>query len=94
MAQQPGFQPRIHNPPPTGNQAVDHWLRDLAAIVNSQPRVSWFSGTTPNSAITGVAGDLAINLASGSTVSRLWLMGGSPSYVTTLGWRIVSLGAS
>ena len=49
MAQQSGFQQRIHNPPPTGNQAVDHWLRDLAAAVNSLPRMSWFSGATPNS---------------------------------------------
>ena len=92
MAQQPGFQPRLPSPPPTGNQAVDQWLRNLWSIVNGMPRLSWFSGTTPNSAITGSPGDLAINLASGSTVSRLWLMGGTPSYVTTLGWRMVAIG--
>ena len=94
MAQQPGFQSRLNAPPPTGMQALDQWLREVWLTVNNMPRVSWFSGTTPNSTITGTVGDLAVNLASGSTVSRLWLMGGAPSYVTNKGWVFLSVGGS
>lgn len=87
-----GFQPRIVSPPGTGQQALDHWLRDLTGIVNSMPRLSWFSGTHPNlSHISGTAGDLCINLASSSTATRLWLMGGAPSYSTYSGWLAVQV---
>lgn len=81
-------------PPPTGNQALDLWLRNFAISHNNQPRVSWFSGTTPNSVLTGTVGDLAINLASGSTVTRAWIMAGAPSYVTNKGWVTLATGPS
>jgi len=92
--QQPGFQRRITMPPPTGNQALDEWLRNFAISHNNEPRMSWFSGTTPNSNITGTAGDIVVNLASGSTVSRFWIMTGAPSYITNLGWKFLSVGGS
>ena len=91
---QPYFPARVPPPPPTGNAAVDRWLIQLAESHNAQPRSSWFSGMTPNSLVTGYVGDLAINLASGSTMSRVWIMGGSPSAATTQGWRFLSLGGS
>ena len=95
MAQQPGFQSRIPPPPPTGNPSVDQWLRNLWSVVNGLPRLSWFSGTTPNSLHTGTPGDLAINLASGSTTTRLWIMGGAPtSTITKLGWVTLATGPS
>lgn len=94
MAQQPGFQPRIQMPPPTGNQQFDEWARNFAISHNNQPRMSWFSGTTPNSVVTGTVGDLAVNLASGSTVTRIWIMGGAPSYVTNKGWVTIATGPS
>jgi hypothetical protein len=56
--------------------------------------MSWFSGTTPNSTLTGTPGDIAINLASGSTLTRAWIMTGDTSLVTTLGWRTFQLGPS
>ena len=93
MTQQAGVPSRIQAPPPTGNQALDHWLRDLTAALNNIPRVSWFSGLTPNSVHTGTAGDLAINLASASTHTRIWVMGGAPSYVTNKNWFPLALGA-
>ena len=85
---------RIEQPPPSGNQRLDQWLRDFANQWNSHPRMSWFSGTTPNSNLTGTPGDIAINLASGSTMTRMWVMTGDTSLVTTLGWRTVQLGSS
>lgn len=88
-----GFQRRVLYPPPTGNQALDQWLQSVAVVLNGLPRVSWFSGTTPNSSHTGTPGDLAINLGSGSTVTRVWMMGGDPaSVVTNLGWVTLATG--
>ncbi len=90
--QQPGFQRRIEQPPPTGNAALDGWLQRAARVLNDMPRVSWFSGTHPNvSKITGTAGDMVVNLASASTNSRLWIMGGVVSNSTTTGWMLLSV---
>lgn len=89
------FQRRVNLPPPTGNQALDQWLQSIHAVLNGMPRMSWFSGVTPNSTHTGTPGDLAINMASGSTVTRVWVMGGAPtSTVTTLGWVTLATGPS
>ena len=88
-----GYQPKINFPPPTGNPALDQWLNQVAQTINGTPRLSWFSGTTPNSSHTGTPGDLAINLASGSSTTRLWLMGGNPtSLSSTKGWVTVMVG--
>ena len=63
------------------------WLSELRLAVNGIPQVSYFSGATPNSLVTGLTGDLAVNLVSGSTDSRVWVMGGNNlSVLTTLGW--------
>ena len=88
------FYRRIDSPPATGNQHFDQWMKSFAAQWNSHPRMSWFSGTTPNSTLTGTPGDIAINLASGSTQTRMWIKAGDTSLVTTLGWRTVQLGPS
>ena len=88
------FIRKVRQPPPTGNQEFDNWVRDFAAQWNSHPRMSWFSGLTPNSTLTGTPGDIAINLASGSTATRMWLMTGDASLVTTLGWKTIALGPS
>lgn len=88
MTQQPGFAARVRTPPPSGNPALDQWLREVMQALNALPRLSWFSGVSPNtSAITGTAGDIVINLASASTQTRCWVMGGAVSYSTTTGWR-------
>ena len=88
------FTRKVRQPPPTGNQEFDNWMRDMAKQFNSLPRMSWFSGLTPNSSLTGTPGDIAINLASGSTMTRAWIMTGDTSLVTTLGWRTLQLGPS
>ena len=66
------------------------WLFELWRVVIAAPTLSHVSVVHPNvSRITGHAGDLLVNLGSGSTVSRLWIMGGDPSTSTTTGWRLI-----
>lgn len=95
MPQGSNYQRKVEVPPPTGNPAFDQWALTISQWINSHPHMSWFSGTTPNSTLTGTPGQIAVNLASGSTVSRLWVMGGDPtSIATNLGWRFLSTGGS
>lgn len=83
----PPYRRRIEAPPSTVTGELYRYLDALAFAVNSIPQVSYFSGATPNSLVTGLTGDLAVNLASGSTDTRVWLLGGnSLSQLTTKGW--------
>ena len=90
---------RIPYPPTLSNdssrleddlQALSNWFRQLWTDYTVQPRVSWFSGVSPNlSQITGFQGDLAINVASASTNTVLWVLAGVGSASTTSSWRAV-----
>lgn len=80
-------------PPSTITGELGVWLRDLHRVIESTPNVSLVSlaaGDTPNSRVSGVPGDLAVNVSpSASTSSRLWTLGGSGSALTTGGWALV-----
>ncbi len=83
----PPYRNRLRPPPSNLSGDLGIWLTELARAVNSIPQVSYFSAPTPNSLVTGMTGDLAINLASGSTDTRVWVLGGgSLSQLTTRGW--------
>lgn len=80
-------------PPSTVTGALGEWLRELHRVIESTPNVSLVSlsaGSTPNSVVTGTPGDMAVNVSpSASTSSRYWVMGGSGSALTQLGWALV-----
>ena len=80
-------------PPSTITGALGEWLREVHRVIESTPNVSLVSlaaTATPNSAVSGIPGDLAVNVSpSASTTSRLWTMGGSGSGLTQLGWALV-----
>lgn len=90
-----GFRDRIPMPPALSGrsdivqiemQNLSNWLRDLWNAFNAEPRMSFFSGTSPNlSRITGTPGDILVNIASNSTNTLTWQMTGSTS--STSGWR-------
>ena len=65
-------------------------LQDLADAVNGLPQFSFFSGTSPNSVLTGSAGAFAINVGSASTESRVWI-NTSTSAASTSGWVILRI---
>ena len=69
------------------------WLNELHQFIEAQPRISVASfGATPNSAVTGLPGDLCVNIGSASTTSRLWVLGGAArSALTNQGWALVRM---
>lgn len=80
------------SPPPSSiTGPLGTWLQDLWTLVNGQPTISYFSGTSPNSSVTGVAGNLAVNIGSASTTSRLWLKGGDPAIPDQVNWVVVRI---
>ena len=85
------FRRRVPDPPSSITGVMARYLGELARAINDIPVLSYFSGTTPNSLLSGYAGDIAINLTSTSTNSRVWVLGGSPSAVTNQGWVRMSV---
>jgi len=68
---------------------VRDWMNAVADHLNGLPTISVFSGLSPNSAVTGVAGNLAVNIGSASTDSRLWVKGGSADVPSMTGWSVI-----
>jgi hypothetical protein len=72
---------------------LGNYLQTIARYLNSQPQISIFTGAnTPNSTLTGLAGDIAVNLQSGSTDTRAWIKGGSPTTPSKTGWITLRTG--
>ena len=82
---------RLRNVPSSITGELRGWLSDLATMVNNQPFASYFSGTTPNSLVTGVAGDMAVNIGSASTDSRFWVKGGDPVIPSQTSWVVLRI---
>jgi hypothetical protein len=71
-------------PPSTVTGALGEWLREVHRVIESTPNVSLVSLDA------SATGDLAVNVnQSASTTSRLWVLGGSGSALTNLGWALV-----
>ena len=80
------------NPIPSGfTGAQAQWLQELATALTRVPVFSTFSGTTPESVITGLAGDFALNLFSATTATMIFYKGGSPLVPSKVSWYKVSL---
>ena len=73
----------------TGAQAG--WLQEVAVAINRTPNVSYFSGLTPESVITGLAGDFAIAPFSQSTGSLFFVKWGSATVASKVSWCKVSV---
>jgi hypothetical protein len=66
-------------------------IRDYLEVVrrqlNAEAYISKFSGTDPNtSGVSGVPGNLVVNVGSASTATRLWLKKGAAQSVSTISW--------
>ena len=82
---------RLRNVPSSITGELRGWLSDVATMLNAQPFASVFSGTTPNSVVTGIAGDMAVNVGSASTDSRFWVKGGDPTVPSQLSWVVLRI---
>lgn len=80
------FRRIVSDPPSSITGVLGRYLAEIAQAINNRPVMSYFSGTSPNSVVTGYPGDIAINLASASTNTRVWSMGGAMSTATNQGW--------
>lgn len=67
------------------------WLLRVSEMLLNVPTFSRFSGTTPESVITGVAGDFALNLFSSNTATMIFYKGGSPTVPSKVSWAKLSL---
>ena len=87
----PSVWPRkLPFPPSAVTGPLGAWLFEVWRHLENQPTISLFSSTSPNSAVTGMSGDLAINVGSASTDSRVWVLGGAQrSALTTTGWVVL-----
>lgn len=84
------YRTKIPAPPSSiSDPALRRWCGQVADFINGLPTFSTFSALTPNSLVTGAGGDMALNLGSASTDSRVWLKGGSPDVVSTSGWVVL-----
>lgn len=81
---------RIKSPPSGITGELGAYLRELARTINDQPQVSYFSGLTPESTVTGYPGDVAVSVGAVSNNTRLWVMGGSVRAPSMTGWRAVN----
>lgn len=86
----------IPQPPSDVTGPLGRWLGDVTAYLNSQPQLSLASfgpTETPNSRVTGATGALCINLGSGSTQSRVWVLApaGTISERTDQGWQLLRI---
>lgn len=78
--------PYLPQPPSSLTGPLGEYLQVLWRAFNKIPNVSAFSGTTPNSTVSGYPGDIAVNIGSASTTSRVWIKGGDARQPSTTGW--------
>ena len=68
------------------------YLRSCVRILNAEAYISKFSGTDPNlSNVTGIPGNLVVNVGSASTWTRMWQMSGSIQSISTTGWKMMRM---
>lgn len=69
-------------------QSLSEWNRQLWDALQGLPTLSKFSGIHPNlSRITGVQGDMLVNVTSRNTNGLAWIMSATGSASTTSGWQ-------
>ena len=79
-------------PVPSGiTGELRNYLGEIVDTLNRVPTFSFFSGTTPESVITGVARNFAINPYSADTATMIFYKGGSPDVASKVSWYKLSL---
>jgi hypothetical protein len=89
----PSKRPLRIPPVPSGlTGPLAEWCRTAARQLNAEAYISTFSAANPNtSGLTGIPGNLAVNIGSASTTSRLWILGGGIVSIDTNDWHPVRI---
>jgi hypothetical protein len=86
------IQSRLVPVPSSITGQVGNLLRLWERQLNAEAYLSRFSAANPNtSGLTGIPGNLAVNVGSASSWTRLWIMGGSVSSIETNTWQMVRM---
>ncbi len=81
---------KFPNPPSYFTGSAFQYLSMIAAVIQNQPNVSFFTQQTPNGNVLGVNGDWAIYNGSTSTVSHIWVnQSAATQSATSTGWALV-----
>lgn len=80
-------------PPPSGiTGELRVWLDEVHRLVLGLPTFSFFSGLTPESVVTGVAGNMAFNVGTSTSTSSLaFIHLGSPTTPSKVSWARLSI---
>jgi hypothetical protein len=71
---------------------VARYLGQIVRQLNGEAYISKVSVANPNtSGVTGIPGDLLVNVGSASTSTRLWIMEGSTASIDTNAWRMLRI---
>lgn len=81
---------RLRQPPSTITGELYRYLEDICRALNGIPNISYFSGTHPNSGLTGLAGNVAINISPASNVSRVFVKYSSALIPDKSSWNTVA----
>lgn len=86
------FASRVPPVPSNFTGPIREWAEAVTRAVNAFPTISTFSGLDPSTVgLLGQPGHLAVNFASASTDSRLFVHGGAGNSNNSTGWKVVRL---
>lgn len=82
---------RLNQPPSGITGETRRYLEDICRALNAIPQISYFSGLFPTaSGVTGVAGNLCVNVGVASNASRLFIHYGSVRIPDVTSWQTVA----
>jgi len=73
----------------TGGQRI--WLEEVVKAINAMPVFSFFSAVSPESVVTGVSGNFAVNPFSATTAGLFFVKWGSATVESKVSWAKISL---
>lgn len=64
------------------------YMREVTRRLNGEPTLSIFSGTSPESVVTGIPGNVTVNVGVTDT-DRFWIMSGTTARAKKTGWEAI-----
>ena len=88
----PTWRRKVPDPPSCFTGAARLWLQQVTDAINQTATLSRFSAAgTPNSVVSGLVGDFAMNMGSSSSMTRLWHKIGPEYGYSTTSWVAVRI---